>query len=173
MEDQNKENVEQEETEKIQSPEADARDTTGTMTEFISTMNYVLDKLFRAIPEEEMETKYKDDVFWYVYNDAAEGILAHQTNKVDEPAVYLFQEREDAEYWMEIGRQSGTHQDSKLSVKSDKYRTLLESNENTGEFRLLGISHAEAQNLFANYPTVAVTLEARERRKLNPDSEGD
>jgi hypothetical protein len=172
MEDENKDEFEQEETDKLPVPK-DIRESTESMAEFISNMNYVHIKDFHEIPQEEMETKYKNDVFWYVYDETTQTIPAHQTNKIMEPAVYLFQEKEDAEKWMYIGNKSGTNQDHKLRVESAEYLSLLEDEANTGEFRLMGISHAEAQNLFENYPEVELTRQVEERRKLNQDSEED
>jgi hypothetical protein len=172
MEDENKEEFEQEEINESQIPR-DVRESTESMSEFISNMDYVHIKAFHEIPQEEMRTKYRNEVFWYVYDEITQTIPAHKTNRVMEPAVYLFQEKADAETWMYIGSKSGTNQDHKLSVEGAEYLSLLEDEENTGEFRLMGISHAEAQNLFENYPEVKLTREFEGSRKLNRDSEED
>ena len=173
MDQENKEGFEQEDTDEIQTPE-NIGESTESVSEFISNMNFVHIKSFRPIPLEDMMTKYKDDVFWYVFDETHQTILAQPVKGVMEPVIYLFQEKEDAETWRYIGSKSATHQNYKLSVKGDSFQSILEDvKETLGEFQVMAISHAEAQNVFENYPEIQLTREVEESRKLNQDSEED
>lgn len=170
MDQENKEEFEQEN--EAQSP-GDI-DENESITEFISNMNFVNIEPFSAIPDEEMMTTYKNDVFWYVFDETTQLILAHPVKGQMEPRTYLFQDKDDAETWRYIGSKSGTHQDHNLIVEGAKFVSFKESLDDTlGEFRVFGVSHAEAQNVFENYPEIRLTREVEERRKLNRDSEED
>lgn len=164
MEQENKDGFDQEETNETEQTES--------ISEFIHNQNYVHIEPFQAIPDKEM-VRYQNDVFWYVYDEAAQEILAHLTNNVERPAVYLFQEQEDAVTWKDIGSISGTHQDKKLVVLGEVYLPLKKDIDDYKQLEAKPINHTEAQKLFANYPEALLTLEVRKNRKLNGDSEED
>lgn len=169
MDQENQDGFDQEERDEQQPPGNITE--SRAISEIIEDMYFTDIKPFSPIPEEEMMTKYKDDVFWYVFDETKQHILAHRVKNKIEPVTYLFQEKEDAEEWRYIGSKSGTHQDHKLIVEGAKFSSILESVEDTlGEFQVLAISHAEAQNVFENYPEVKLTREVEESRKLNQDS---
>jgi len=170
MDQENKDGFEQEEGNEPQAPTNITE--TKTISEIREDMYFVDIKPFSPIPKEEMMTKYKDDVFWYVFDETKQQVLAHRVKNKIEPVTYLFQEKEDAEEWRYIGSKSGTHQDHKLIVEGAKFSSILESVKDTlGEFEVLAISHAEAQNVFENYPELKLTREVEESRKANQASE--
>jgi hypothetical protein len=169
MHQEHKEGFEEEGADETQAPGNVGEN--NSITEFIENMDFVHLKTFQGIPPEEM-AKYQNDEFWYVVDETTQLRLAHRVKRKMEPVTYLFQEKEDAETWRYIGSKSGTHQDHKLSVEGEIYSSILKALEVTlGEFDVLPISHAEAQNVFENYPEIKLTREVEERRKLNRDSE--
>lgn len=166
------ENKGQEETNEPQTP-GDIGEN-ESIAKFIENMNFVHIKPFNPIPPEDMMTKYRDDVFWYVFDESTQLILAHPVKRQMEPTTYLFQEKEDAETWRYIGSKSTTHGDHKLVVEGAKFLSIKEAVEDTlGEFKILAVSHSEAQNVFENYPVIKLTREVEERRKLDHDSDED
>jgi len=147
---------------------------TESISEIIEEMYFAKIRNFRpdGFGLEDMKSKYKDEVFWYVYDQTKQHVVAHRVKNKIEPVTYLFQEKADAEEWRWIGTKSGTHSRDKLIVVSDKFSTIAEMVEDTlGEFEVLAISHAEAQNVFENYPELKLTREVEERRKENPSSQ--
>jgi hypothetical protein len=169
MDQENKDGLEQEESNEPQVPR-DIAET--TISEIIEDMYFTNIKTFSPIPLEEMMTKYKDDVFWYVYDKTTATILAHRVKKKIEPVTYLFHEQADAQVWGWIGTKSGSHSLHELILKAAKFSDIVKSVEDTlGEFEVLAISHDEAQKVFENYPELKLTREVEERRKANQDSE--
>ena len=160
MEQENNEGLEQEDADKIQKPES--------ISEFITNMNFVHIKPFRPIPYEDIMTKYKNDVFWYVFDETKQTVISHPVKGEMEPVAYLFQEKGDAEMWRDMGSKSATHQDHKLSVEGKEFLSILEDvKKKLGEFKVSGISHAEAQNVFENYPEIRLSREIEEERNKN------
>ena len=136
-----------------------------SVTDYIANMDYLFEKDFKRIPDEEMDN-YENDEFYYVVDETDDKILAHNTRTIDRPAVYLFQKQEDAEKWRGVGTTAAIYQDHKLSVESETYLSLKERDEDEvfGEFKLIMLTHEHAQDLFENYPEALRTLEIREER---------
>jgi hypothetical protein len=177
MEDENKEGLEQEETEQEETDELlpvpkDIRETTESMAELISNMDYVFEKPFQRIPDKEMDN-YENNEVYYVVDETQDKILAHKTKNLDSPAVYLFQNAEDAETWKGIGTTATIYQDHKLSVESETYSSLKERDDDEvfGEFELIMLTHEQAQDLFENYPDSLRTLEFRESRETESEED--
>lgn len=110
-------------------------------------------KTFKSIPEADMMTKYINDVFWYVFDETNQQVIASPNDQAMEPIGYVFQEREDAEKWKFLISKTPAYQDLKLRVEGKPFISILEDvKEALGEFQVAAISHAEAENLFENYP---------------------
>ena len=123
---------------------------------------------------EEMKAKYKDETFWYVCDETADHVIAHRVKGRNEPVTYLFEDQNDAEEWRWIGTKSGTHSNHKLVVESDSFPGIAERVEGElGQFEVLTINHEQAQNVFVNYPELAITKDVEERRKDNPEPHED
>lgn len=109
---------------------------------------------FQPISREEMLAKHKDDSFWYVLDLSLDPPIVVANPFVDdmEELTYLFQEQEDALHWAHVLSKSPAHQDNKLGIQSDTLESLLKDEEEEfGRYKLVGISHIEALNLFENY----------------------
>lgn len=106
-------------------------------------------------------------------DETEDKILAHNTKNIDRPAVYLFQKQEDAETWRGIGTTAALYQDHKLSVESETYSSLKERDEDEvfGEFKLIMLTHEQAQDLFENYPVSLRTLEYRKTREAESEED--
>jgi hypothetical protein len=109
-------------------------------------------KTFPRISPEDMRTKYKNDVFWYVFDQTNQMIIANPLDKDMESFTYLFQEREDAQKWGYLISKSPAYQDLKLSIDGSKVQDMLADADDTfGEFEIAGITHEQAKLLFENY----------------------
>lgn len=172
MEDEKIDGSEQEETDELLPVPRDIRESTESIAEFISNMDYLFEKEFQRIPDEEMDN-YENDEFYYVVDETEDKILAHNTKKIDGPAVYLFQKQDDAETWRGIGTTASIYQDHKLSVESETYSSLKERDEDEvfGEFKLIMLTHEQAQDLFENYPVSLRTLEYRKTREAESEED--
>jgi hypothetical protein len=170
MDQENKEEVEQEETDEVLPVPRDIRESTESIAEFISNMDYVFEQVFQRIPDEEMDN-YENDEFYYVADETEDKILAHKTKNIDIPTVYLFQKQEDAETWRGIGTTATIYQDHTLSVESETYSSLKGRDEEEvfGEFKLIMLTQEHAQDLFKNYPESLRTLEFRKAREAEPE----
>ncbi|MDQ3711564.1 MAG: hypothetical protein M3388_05030 [Acidobacteriota bacterium] len=131
-------------------------------------------KTFKPITEEDMMTNHKDDVFWYVFDEKNQQIIATPNDQAMEPIGYVFQEEEDAETWKFVLSTTPAYQDLKLSVEGADFQSVLRDVEETlGEFRVTAISHAEAKNLFENYEYILQTREFEEERNKKLDEFND
>jgi hypothetical protein len=146
----------------------DIRESTESIAEFIANMDYVFEQEFQRIPDEETGN-YENSKVYYVADETDDKILAHKTKRIDEPAVYLFLNEEDAETWRGIGTTATIYQDHKLSVEDETYSSLKERDEGFGELKLIILTHEQAQDLFKNYPESLRTLEFRKARKAEPE----
>ena len=172
MEDNKKDGSEPEETNGLLPVPRDIRESNESMAELISNMDYLFEKDFQSIPDEEMDN-YENDEFYYVVDETEDKILAHKTKNIDRPAVYLFQKQEDAKTWRDIGTTASIYQDHKLSVENETYSSFKERDEDEvfGEFKLMMLTHEQAQDLFENYPVSLRTLEYRKTREAESEED--
>jgi hypothetical protein len=109
---------------------------------------------YTPISREEMMAKHMDDTFWYVLDLSEDPPIVVANPFVDEMAerAFIFQEQEDAKEWARVISKTMPHQDHKLGIQGDLYRSLLKDEEEEfGRFPLTAINHEEAQKLLSNY----------------------
>jgi hypothetical protein len=129
---------------------------------------------FTPISHEELITRFKDDVFWYVVNLSADPPLVIVNPFVDDmdELTYIFREQEDAETFKYVLRRTPAYQDSKLGIDSDKVRNLNDDiNEEMGRFKFAGVTHEEAQRMFEKYQDILKTRNLVEDPSLHKPEE--
>lgn len=104
---------------------------------------------YKFILREDMETKFKDDEFWYVYNKTDEVIIASQLFGDMESIAIVFQEKEDAETARFILSKATDAHGKELIVIAEKWRDIDHSTiETEGQYKWAAINHEQAQIFF-------------------------
>jgi hypothetical protein len=124
---------------------------------------------FKAISLEDMNTKYRDEVFWYVVDENKQVIGAPNDQDM-EPLGYMFLEKEDAKRWKYVVSKSVAYQDRKsmmgrslLNVQGGPFQSIYrDCVETMGEFKVIGITHEEAENLFEHYKEILLFYKPEE-----------
>jgi len=88
--------------------------------------------------------------------------------------TYLFQEEDDARTWGFVVARTPAHQDHELELHRDKLHKIYQDcEEELGQYKLIGVTQAEAQRMFESYDDILKTRDLAEDPELhkNPRAE--
>lgn len=120
---------------------------------------------YKFIPKEDMETKFRNDTFWYVYNKTDKIIIASPLFGDMESIAIVFQEKEDAETMRFILSKADDAGGKELVVIGRPWLNMEESaSETEGQYKWAAINHEEAQIMFEPAADLLRTREFEESR---------
>ena len=116
----------------------------------------------KAIDPKDMAGGLNEQIFWYVYDESNQQVIAAPDDQANERVVILFSEKKDAETWKFVVSKSVAYQDLKLSVHGDKFQSIFEDSLEHQEFRVFPVSSDEAENFFEAYKDILRTRDIEE-----------
>ena len=120
---------------------------------------------YKFISKEDMQTKFKDDVFWYVFNNTDKVIIASPLFGDMESITIIFQEKEDAETMKFILSKADDADGKELVVIGETWNIIDKSASDTeGQYKWAAISHEQAQIMFEPAADLLRTREFEEAR---------
>lgn len=120
----------------------------------------------KGISSKEM-TGHKETVFWYIYDEINQQLVAAPDDQANEAVVILFKEKEDAQTWKFIVSKTPAYQDGRLDVRGDRFQSIFEDSLEHQEFRVFPVDSDEARKFFEAYKDILRTREFEEERNKN------
>ncbi len=118
----------------------------------------------KAIDPKDIADGLNEQVFWYVYDESNQQVIAVPNDQANEWVVILFSEKKDAETWKFVVSKSAAYQDLKLSVDGNKFQTIFEDSLEHQEFKVFPVSSDEAGKFFEAYKDILQTREFEKRK---------